>query len=101
MKMEQSQSSRPETKSSSSPQDELLLKQKQMVREWADQTGQEIPGTASIILEDFKEPMTQEDYLHWEGIRQELDDVLEDEETLSNLPEWFQSLPRGASPGLY
>ena len=99
--MEQSQSSKPETKSSSSPQDDLLEKQKQMVQEWADQTGQTIPGTAKIILEYHKVPMTQEDYLHEEGIRQELDDVLEDEETLRELPEWFQDLPRGTSPGLY
>ncbi len=35
----------------------------------------------------------------WIGM--ELDDLLEDEEALAELPEWFQQLPRGDSPGLY
>ena len=101
MKMEQSQSSKPETTSSDPQKDDLLQKQRQMVQEWADRTGQDIPGTAQIILDDHKEPMTQEDYLRTEGIGKELDDVLEDEEALQQLPPWFQDLPRGESLGLY
>jgi hypothetical protein len=45
--------------------------------------------------------MTQELYLRTDGIGTELDDLLEDEEALAELPEWFQQLPRGDSPGLY
>jgi hypothetical protein len=71
-----------------------------MIREWTERTG-ETCGTAEIILEDRKELMTQESFLRTEGIRMELDDVLDSEEMLAELPEWFTRLPRGESPGLY
>jgi len=81
--------------------EKLRLKQLQMVREWAARTGQELPGAALRILNRYKEPMTQELYLRVDGIEMELDDLREDEEALAELPEWFQQLPRGDSPGLY
>ncbi len=81
--------------------EKLRQKQLRMVQEWADRTGQRLPGTVSIILEDRRKPMTQESYLRTEGLGTELDDLLEDEEALAELPEWFQQLPRGDSPGLY
>lgn len=71
-----------------------------MVREWTERTGQSC-STAEIILEDRKEIMTQESFLRTEGIRMELDDVLDNEEVLAELPEWFTRLPRGESAGLY
>ena len=71
-----------------------------MVREWTERTGQTC-STAEIILEDRKDAMTQESFLRTEGIRMELDDVLDSEEMLAELPEWFPRLPRGESPGLY
>ena len=74
--------------------------QLEMVREWTQRTGQTC-GTAEIILGDRKEAMTQETFLRTEGIRMELDDVLDSEEMLAELPEWFPRLPRGDSPGLY
>jgi hypothetical protein len=45
--------------------------------------------------------MTQERYLKAEGIEMELDDLLDDQEQLAELPTWFKKLPRGESPGLY
>jgi hypothetical protein len=71
-----------------------------MVKEWTERTGQTC-STAEIILEDRKDPMTQESFLRTEGIRMELDDVLDSEEMLAELPEWFTRLPRGESAGLY
>jgi hypothetical protein len=71
-----------------------------MVREWTERTGQTC-STAEILLEDRGKLMTQENFLRTEGIRMELDDVLDSEEMLAELPEWFTRLPRGESPGLY
>ena len=71
-----------------------------MVAEWEERTGQ-TSGTADIILKDSNEAMTQEKFLRTEGIRMELDDVLDSEEMLAELPEWFTRLPRGKSPGLW
>ena len=71
-----------------------------MVAEWEERTGQ-TSGTADIILKHRNKPMTQESFLRTEGIRMELDDVLDSEEMLAELPEWFTRLPRGKSPGLW
>jgi hypothetical protein len=79
---------------------ETLQDQLAMVAEWEERTGQ-TSGTADIILKDRNEAMTQENFLRTEGIRMELDDVLDSEEMLAELPEWFTRLPRGESPGLY
>jgi hypothetical protein len=79
----------------------LPQKQLQMVQEWADQSGQRWPGAAKRILNRYLKPMTQERCLRVDGIGMQLDDLLEDEEALAELPEWFQQLPRGDSPGLY
>jgi hypothetical protein len=79
---------------------ETLQNQLAMVAEWEERTGQ-TSGTADIILKDRNELMTQENFLRTEGIRMELDDVLDSEEMLTELPEWFTRLPRGESAGLY
>jgi hypothetical protein len=79
---------------------ETYEEQLAMVQEWTERTGQTC-STATIMLEDRGDPMTQESFLRTEGIRMELDDVLDSEEMLAELPEWFTRLPRGESPGLY
>jgi hypothetical protein len=81
--------------------EKLRQQQLQMVQEWADRTGQRLPGAALIILQTREEPLTQEDYLTADGGGMELDDLLSDDEALAEMPEFFLQLPRGDSPGLY
>lgn len=81
--------------------EKLRQQQLQMVQEWADRTGQRLPGAVTIILKHRKEPLTQEDYLTADGGGMELDDLLSDDEALAEMPDFFLQLPRGDSPGLY
>lgn len=81
--------------------EELRQMQLEIVKEWADRTGQRLPGAVTIILKHRKEPLTQEDYLSADGGGMELDDLLSDDEALAEMPDFFLQLPRGDSPGLY
>lgn len=90
----------PDSESEAYAKVKFYKEQVAMVKEWTERTGQTC-STAEIILEDRKDPMTQESFLRTEGIRMELDDVLDSEEMLAELPEWFTRLPRGESAGLY
>jgi hypothetical protein len=71
-----------------------------MVKEWEAQTGQK-SSTADLILKRLKEPMTQSDFLWEEGYGMTVSEALDDEELLQQLPEWFQDLPKGESPGVW
>lgn len=70
-----------------------------MVQEWEIQPGQRRWGTAHLMLETLKMPMTQESFLQTEGLGgRDLDEVLEDlEENVADeiVPPWFGQLPRG------
>ena len=81
------------------PKVETLPEQLKMVQEWETQAGQRKWGTAHLILEDLKKPMTQENFLQIEGLGgRDLDEVLEDlEENVADeiVPPWFGQLPRG------
>jgi hypothetical protein len=92
-----------ESKSGNLPQqgqEELLQKQLEMVKEWEARTGQK-SSTADLILKELKRPMTQSDYLWIAGYGMTVSEALDDEELLQQLPEWFQDLPKGESPGVW
>ncbi len=82
----------------STPKVVTLEEQSKMVRAWETQAGQQRWGTAHLILEIYKVPMTQEDFLREEGLSQDLDETLanlEEEIEDGALPPWFGQLPRG------
>lgn len=79
---------------------ELLQAQLKMVKEWEEETGKK-SSTAASILNVLKTPMTQSDFLWMEGYGMTVSEALDDPELLAELPEWFQDLPKGESPGLW
>jgi hypothetical protein len=80
--------------------EELLQAQLIMVQEWEEETGKK-SSTADLILKELKRPMTQSDYLWLAGYGMTVSEALDDPELLAELPEWFQDLPKGESPGLW
>jgi hypothetical protein len=80
--------------------EELLQAQLKMVQEWENETGKK-SSTADFILKRLKEPMTQSDFLWEEGYGMTVSEALDDPELLAELPDWFQDLPKGESPGLW
>ena len=82
------------------PDDELMKAQLKMVKGWEAETGKR-SSTAYLILERLKEPMTQSDFLWLAGYGMTVSEALDDPELLAELPEWFQDLPKGESPGLW
>ena len=80
--------------------EELLQAQLKMVQEWEEETGKK-SSTANLILNRLKEPMTQSDFLWLAGYGMTVSEALDDAELMAELPEWFQDLPKGESPGLW
>lgn len=80
--------------------DELMKTQLKMVKDWEEETG-ERSSTAYLILERLKEPMTQSNFLWMAGYGMTVSEALDDAELMAELPEWFQDLPKGESPGLW
>ena len=80
--------------------DELLKAQLKMVKDWEEETGKQ-SSTANLILKELKKPMTQSDFLWLAGYGMTVSEALDDPELLAELPEWFQDLPKGESPGLW
>ena len=79
------------------PKVRTLQGQLKMVKDWETQPGQQTWGSASIILEDAGDPMTQERFLNVEGlgglILEEVLDNLEVMVAEGILPPWFGQLP--------